>query len=218
MGFSDGSDPTVDRRVQRDPLVVEGGPYRLYNRAHHVCQVDAREIQPQPPADDLRGVEEIVDQLCLRPGIALDCRQRPVLLLVLQRPLRQHLGVPVDRSQRCSQLVRDRHEELVLQVGRRNSLAARALQAGARRPRLVVSVVKATATSVMTIPSVGSSGDRNTPRASSHHSIAPHDKRSRVRAVRPPQTMPIRAIASATPRLAPTTISASTINACSGCR
>ena len=75
-----------------------------------------------------RDVEQIVDQLLQRRGVALDGVDRARPLRVANLSGRQHPRPAVDRGQRRAQLVRDGHQELVLQPARLVALAVARLE------------------------------------------------------------------------------------------
>ena len=77
-------------------------------------QIHRLHVEPQLAGHRARDVEEIVDQLRLGLGVALDGLDRALPLVVADLAGDQHPRPAVDRGQRRPQLVRHRHQEFVL--------------------------------------------------------------------------------------------------------
>ena len=127
----------VEVHVERDALGVGGGLDALDRFAQHGDDRNRLRIEPDLAGRDARHVEQILDQLILRDGVPLDDVDRARPLLRRDRVGLQHPGVAEDDVERRAQLVRQRGEELVLQLvgGLRRALgfAQRHLGALARR-------------------------------------------------------------------------------------
>jgi len=80
--------------------------------------------EPELPRDDARHVEQILDQLGLRPSVPLDDVERSGGHPARTAPP-QHAGPGEDRRERCPELVRHHREKLVL-----GAIRALGLQAG----------------------------------------------------------------------------------------
>ena len=110
-------------------MAVSAGLDGFDRGAEHLGDVDHPHLEPELAADRARHVEQVVDQPRLRVRVALDRCER-ALLLRLRHLLRAEDARPaVDRRQRRAQLVRDGHQELVLQVARFFGRLARLLLA-----------------------------------------------------------------------------------------
>ena len=79
-------------------------------------QVDRFHLEPDVAGHAARHVEDVVDQLRLRLGIAFDRLDRAPGLLLIQLSADQHPRPAEDGAERCAQLVRNGREEFVLQA------------------------------------------------------------------------------------------------------
>src|SRR5207237_8616135 len=111
-------------------LGVSGWMRRITRGFDDGDEFDRAGLQPQLAPNDARDVEQILDQLLLRLGAALDNFQPAGGGGGVKLPLAQHPGPSEHRGQRRAQLVRDRGEELVLETISRLRLLARRLFAG----------------------------------------------------------------------------------------
>ena len=118
------------------------GPCRRSNRldpgVDDGCQIDAIHVELQLAGDDAGDVEQVADDPRLRSRVALDDVEGPRVLRLRDGAGLQHADPPVDRVQGRAQLVRDRHQELVLQTTRRFQLRACLLLASDNRAQLRV--------------------------------------------------------------------------------
>ena len=72
----DRVDPRMDRLHDADVLGHGRGPHALDRRVDHVGEAYRLHLQAHLPADDARHLEQVVDQVRLRPGAALDRLER----------------------------------------------------------------------------------------------------------------------------------------------
>ncbi len=109
-------DHALDRSLdlERDPFGLGRRPHaleRLFERSRDEQRPD---FQPHFSGRDPRDVEQVLHQLVLDDGVALDDLDGPRPLFERQRVGPQHPRVAEDRVQRRAQLVRQRRHELVL--------------------------------------------------------------------------------------------------------
>ena len=117
----------IDVRFEPNRFGFERGPQGLDRSEDDIRDIDRPRLEPQLAADRTRHVEEIVDQPRLRPRVPLDRGNRPAPLVAAQTLGGQHADPPIDGGQRRAQLVRDRHQEFILQIARRFCLEPRTL-------------------------------------------------------------------------------------------
>ena len=93
------------------------------------------ELEPQLAGDDARDVEDVLDELGLRPRVALDGLERPAERRRLRPRRSRSMPRPAeDGVERRAQLVRDGGEELVLGAVGDLRLLARFLLAAQQQP------------------------------------------------------------------------------------
>lgn len=63
--------------LQLDPLSFGRGAHRFHRGGNDRDQIDRLDLEPQLSADDPRDVQQILNQLRLDPGVALDDFDRP---------------------------------------------------------------------------------------------------------------------------------------------
>jgi len=66
----------VEQAREAHLLGVRGRPHHLERGAGHRGEVDRADVDAELAADDPRDVEQVVDELRLRPGVALDDLER----------------------------------------------------------------------------------------------------------------------------------------------
>jgi hypothetical protein len=81
-------------------------------------QIDLGHLDPQLAGDDARDVEQILDEIGLHLGVALDGLERALLLGLVELPRAEEARPAEDGVERRAQLVRDRRQELVLDARR----------------------------------------------------------------------------------------------------
>ena len=130
---ADRPGPQVHRQVDAAP--VRRGAHGVEPLLHHRAQVDRRRLHPELAGHDARDVEQVVDQLRLQARVALDHLERVRHLSRRHLLVAQHRGPAQDRRERRAQLVRERRQELVLELvvalgGLASLLLAHQLEAG----------------------------------------------------------------------------------------
>src|SRR5262249_32627221 len=112
-------------------------PHHVERGADHGDGIDALELEPELSRSDAVHVEEIVDELDLELGVALDRLDRAAKgsLAGLVRA-QQHAGPPEDRRHGRAQLVAYDAEEIVLGTGGGVRFARRLLRFGRGALRL----------------------------------------------------------------------------------
>ena len=110
--------PGVDVGLDADALGICRRPQRLDAGAHERHQIDVADLEPQLAGDRLRDVEQVVDQTRLRARVAIDGLDRGLTAPIVELAGGEHVRPALDRGQRRAQLVRERHQELVLQRAR----------------------------------------------------------------------------------------------------
>ena len=112
--------PRVEHALDPDGLGLGGRPHGVHGGLDDLLEVDRADVEPHLARDDARDVEQVVDQLDLGVGIALDGLQGPGQLRLAPDLSGAHHARPaVHRVQRRAQLVREHGEELLLRaVGR----------------------------------------------------------------------------------------------------
>ncbi len=94
------------------------GPCRLDGGGNDGGQIDRLGLHRQLARHDSRNIEEILDQLRLRPGVALDGLERPLPNRRGHRADAQHVGPSEHGVERRPQLVREARQKLVLDAMR----------------------------------------------------------------------------------------------------
>ena len=126
----------LEQELQADPLRARrrGSPSRPPPSTTAV-RSRARDVQAQLAGDDAGDVEHVLDELGLRPGVAVDDGHRAGRGVGLQVALHQQRGPAHDGVQRRAQLVGQRGQELVLQPVRVLGLAEQPGRAPRRAAR-----------------------------------------------------------------------------------
>ena len=112
----DAPNPTAEVHDQLDPLRLRRRPYGIDSGFDGRSQLDRPNAQPEPARDDARYVEEIVDDLSLGHGAALDRLEGAGAVVRGELSVAEQLGPPEDGVERRAQLVRHRRQELVFQA------------------------------------------------------------------------------------------------------
>jgi hypothetical protein len=99
-------------------------------RTHHVAEIHVPAGQAQAARRGTRRLEQVVDDLRLRRGMAFHGGERVRLAIVSQRAAADHAGVALDRGQRRPQLARHRGKELMVRLRRRVRFGARLPEVG----------------------------------------------------------------------------------------
>src|SRR3954466_11027771 len=111
-----------------ETLRLRGGPYRVGSGLYHRDQIGFAHLYPQLPGDDAGDVEDVLDELRLGAGIALDGLERAIELLASRRRAGAQDPRPAeDGVEGRPQLVGDGGEELVLRAVRDLGLGPRLL-------------------------------------------------------------------------------------------
>jgi hypothetical protein len=107
--------PDRRRHVGDEPdlLGLGGGAHDVQRRLHDRPDRGRDDAEPELAGADPADVEQVLNQLRLRPHVPLDHVQ-PVTTLVVEPFHPQQLRPPEDRVQRRAELVREGREELVL--------------------------------------------------------------------------------------------------------
>ena len=115
-------------------------PDPVDGRVDDRADVDEVDVQPQLTGDDPAHVQQIVDDLILRHGVAHDRVDSPGDFGRVQQAALQHARPSEDSGQRRAELMADRREKLVLEPGRLFRAVARDPQVfgQAARPLLVL--------------------------------------------------------------------------------
>src|SRR5262249_47524762 len=75
--------------------------------------IDGLSVEFEPAGDDARGVEDVVDQSCLRLRAFRNYFYRVARLVWRERAAREHTRPAPDRSKRRAQIVRDRGQKII---------------------------------------------------------------------------------------------------------
>ena len=82
----------VEQDLEAHALRLGGGAHDLDGRLDDLRRLDRREREPQPAGHDPAEVEQVLDELDLDPGVALDRLERARALLLAQRAGAEHAG------------------------------------------------------------------------------------------------------------------------------
>jgi hypothetical protein len=104
----------IEHRLQSDPFGIGGRLHRVDRSQRHVSEIHRLDVETHLTGDGARDIEQVVHQLRLRLGVALDGFDCPALLILANLSSHEHAGPSVDRGQRRAQLVRHGHQEFVL--------------------------------------------------------------------------------------------------------
>ena len=115
----------IDLADDGDVLGFGGWPGGLEGVAHDVAEIDRREVEAQLARDDPRHVEDVLDELDLDGGVALDDLEPTRVRRARDLGTPQHPRPAEDGVQRRPELVRDDRQELVLRTVRFLGLLAR---------------------------------------------------------------------------------------------
>ena len=100
-------------------------PHGLERRLDEGRRLHRLHVEAHLAGGDAGHVEQVLDQLGLRARVALDHLHRPQQLLALHAAGGDDLRPAEDRAERRAQLVRQRGEELVLELAHALGLGAR---------------------------------------------------------------------------------------------
>ena len=120
------ADSAVEFGVDPDRLGIGRRANRLDCTPHQIEQPHRPRFEPELAADRPRHVEQVVHQPRLCARIAIDGLDRHLAPALIEVARRQHVRPALNRGQRRAQLMRHRHEELILQRARGLRLAPRA--------------------------------------------------------------------------------------------
>ena len=104
--------------VHANPLRRRGRLRRFDRGSRHDGEIDALHAHPDLPGDDSRHIQEIFDELGLRPGIPLDDGKALPQMGVILDAVREKPSPPENRRQWGEELMRHRGQELVFFVTR----------------------------------------------------------------------------------------------------
>ena len=117
----------VEDDVEPDALGLGGRAHHVDRSLHHGREVHGADVEAEPSGHDARHVQQVLDELRLRPGAALDRLDGARRLLRVERFADAEQSRPgEDRRERRPELVRDRGEEGVLRAARRLGITSRA--------------------------------------------------------------------------------------------
>ena len=106
----------VPRRVDRDVLGLRCRPHALERGLEHRHHRQRLELDLQLAGRHARHVDEVVHELRLRLGVAIDQFEGVPSRLLAEVIVEQHARPAEDHVQRRAELVRQRRQELVLQT------------------------------------------------------------------------------------------------------
>ena len=110
----------IEHALQTDPLGFGGRPHGVEGRLDDGREIHLADVEAHLARDDARDVEQVVDQLDLGVGIALDDLERAGRRgLALDLSGTQHARPAVDRIQRRTELVRQDRQKLIFRAVRR---------------------------------------------------------------------------------------------------
>src|SRR4029453_12225260 len=104
----------VENRLQPDLFCIRRRSYDLDRLLNDRGKINLPYLQSQLACDDARDIEQVVDELCLRPGAALDRFQRTRTLPFTERLHAKHARPREDRREWRAQLMGDHREEGIL--------------------------------------------------------------------------------------------------------
>src|SRR5690242_14108705 len=108
----------VEKLLDLDSLRVSRRPHYVDRILHDRHNFQRVQIEIKISGDDTRHVENVVDDLRLRFGIAPDHFDSLLGYRIVERPTFEQSRPAEYRGERCAQLVRNRREKLVLQTVR----------------------------------------------------------------------------------------------------
>ena len=114
----DGPRLGVQREADLDRLAIRRRLHRIASGFDDGGQVDGVDIEPKPAGDDAVDVEDVLDELFLRVGVAADRVDGLALLGLAQVAAAKEVGPAGDRVERRSKLVGEMRQELVFRAVR----------------------------------------------------------------------------------------------------
>ena len=106
----------IDLDLQLDPFRGGRGRGHVRGVLHNLAEVYECRFDPELPGQDTCGIEQICDELTLKLRIVVDGFCRSLSKFIWKNSKPQHVRPSQQRIQWRSQLVGDRHQELVLQA------------------------------------------------------------------------------------------------------
>ncbi len=109
-------DTGIEHRPQTDTACLGSLPYRLDRALHDLVNLQRLHLEMNLSGNDPAHVEQIADDLRLHAHVAIDRLESAREIFGRHRFLAQHRRPTLDRRQWRAQLVRQRREELVLEM------------------------------------------------------------------------------------------------------
>ena len=113
---TDGARARADHALDPDFLGLRRGPRRVERLLDDALEVDRADVETHLARDHARHVEQVVDELHLRVGLADDDVQRAGHALAADLAALQHPRPAIDGVERGAELVREDGEEFVLRA------------------------------------------------------------------------------------------------------
>jgi hypothetical protein len=100
--------------AQLHPLGLGRRPDHVDGGVDHRSQIDGVGLDPELARGDARHVQEVLDDVGLQPGVPLHALQRARGGGPVEAPRAEHRDLAEHRVERCSQLVGEGGQEIVL--------------------------------------------------------------------------------------------------------